>query len=302
MSGSCFCHTCGHDSEVASERCPKCSSINWASQKTLRAKKLAPRLRCKAKEMIGDREERKLRSPTLHFCRESANALLEQHKLRVPDATVEMIARTIHKSTLLGSKRLKKGTSATTPTDRLRRAGQAASRLLKYTNGRVSHADSIAIQCKKLQSALCDLSMPVWIPVSVTDIPAMLEKLTVVQGARGLHQQQQALCTVANEIKALVDFIAGMGAASRPGRPKDWPRIVVQGGLVAWRRSGRDADFDKMKGTTGQRERARGEAFGKFVRGLLTICGITLREEALRTAVSDARAYLKPVLSKISVE
>jgi hypothetical protein len=239
-----------------------------------------------------------LYSPAVLY-RPATNALLERHELCVPDTTAEMLANTIRKSTLLGPRRARKGDSDPTPRERLRQARQAAQRLLSYATERVSHSTSIATQWKKLHDAINHPTMFVWIPVSVSNIPQLLKKLSPLLDVKVAGAAKPLLQTVTAELTALVHFVAEneKQRGSTTGRPKDWPGTVIRGGCIAWHRSGRDAEFAAQKGTSGQRQRARAEALGNFIRDLLAMCGITLGDDALRTAVSSAWSDVRRLLA-----
>lgn len=245
--------------------------------------------RRKPKITAGQREANPY-SPSVLY-RPITNALLEKHMLCVPDTTVEMLANTVRKSVVLGPRRAPKGDSDPTPRERLRRARQAAQRLLSYATERVSHSTSIATQCKKLRDAINHPTMFVWVPVSVSNIPELLEKLSPLLDAKvAAAAAKPILQAVTGELTALVHFVAEneKQQGSTTGRPKDWPGTVIRGACIAWLRSGRDAEFAAQKGTSGQRQRARADALGNFIRDLLATCGITLGDDALRTAVSSA--------------
>jgi hypothetical protein len=222
-----------------------------------------------------------------------ANALLEQHRLEVPESVRDNLANTILHARE-GTPNEKGGTHSPMPS--LRKADTHARALLNYVNRPPSRASSISNRCAKLSAALNDprVAMELAIDVPSLDLKRLLEGLAVARA-----DPAQLAC-----LSEAVELIASNKKVS--GRPWSTAKPIVRGGCIVWKRAGRTESFTWNAGNrtiSGPLPAFLGDLLAccngthEFVRGLRRPThrgrrrgdGLQLSDDAMRVLIAECK-------------
>ncbi|MGO9592270.1 MAG: hypothetical protein ACLQFT_20615 [Steroidobacteraceae bacterium] len=203
----------------------------------------------------------------------TAKTLLDQHGLTLPDGTVEMLAKTIQKCSILEPRPKKQKGKDASPRERLRVALTHARKLFQYTERRPSHSTSIPNRIDSLCDALNHLDAVVWLGVASppVDVTSFIEQLKNSDLAENRDELSKLIQSLKNVLSA---------AGERSGRPIARRALVVRAGCIAWLRAGKDVPdrywwLNKMKE----------EPLTDFICDLLKTCKVTMPAKAMYSAI-----------------
>lgn len=228
--------------------------------------------------------------------------LTKSHKLKVPAATIEMLAATIMKCRILKPRPKKKKGKELSPRECIERARNHARKLLEYTERRPSRADSISKRSASLRKSLDDFNVVIWLAAESPpiDVPSLLGRLE----SDVLSKDE------------LENLIGGLNStmsrkAERPGRPKGILARVIYAGCYVWASANCErayhSDGEKLLGP-----------LPPFIRDLLSCCdgthqhvryierlrhpkraaGLKITDAALYSALKDALPFCKALIKR----
>lgn len=198
--------------------------------------------------------------------------LLDNHKLKVPLSTADMLAETVRKCHSPPKQRMRR------TRERFRTALTHARALLRYAQKPPTRSESVKKRFDKLRDALNGFDAIVWLSVPIPQIRSVLHR---IQAGRTPNTDE-----LTRLIQALSKTTSAAGA--RSGRPMEQLTAVVRAGCITWFRAGR-----KLSRTWDDVSEFVGGPLADFIRDLLTLCDLKMKEGALYSAIQAAVPYIE---------